>query len=117
VGLYLPIATSAGIGIGGGVRWLVDRKRKGTETESEAEFSPGMLMASGLIAGGSIAAVVQAALMTFEVDSIFNLGKYLPSWLVGNMTWWPLFWFLAMGYTLYVIGIRKKLPEAVAREK
>src|SRR5260370_13629739 len=48
VGLYLPIETSAGIFVGGLVRLLVDRQRQ-DQTEAEAEFSPGVLMASGLI--------------------------------------------------------------------
>jgi hypothetical protein len=117
VGLYLPIATSAGIGIGGAVRYLVDRKRKGSESEAEAEFSPGMLMASGLIAGGSIAAVAQAGLMTFKVDGLFDFGRFLPAWLVGNLTWWPLMWFIAMGGALYYIGTRNKLPTAIASER
>src|SRR5919106_1255657 len=45
VGLYLPISTSAGIFTGGVVRYFVDRRRKG-QSATEAEFSPGMLMAS-----------------------------------------------------------------------
>lgn len=70
VGVYLPMAVSAPIFIGGGVRWLVDRaSRSGqlqaglTEEEiiAESDKSPGVLMASGYIAGGSIAGIVVAA--------------------------------------------------------
>src|SRR5712692_8931159 len=67
VGLYLPIETSAGIFVGGMVRLLVDRKRE-NHTEAEAEFSPGVLMASGLIAGGSIAGVAQSLITLSEAD-------------------------------------------------
>ncbi len=109
VGLYLPIATSGGIFIGGMVRFLVDRKRKG-ESSTESEFSPGMLMASGLIAGGSIAAVLQAGLMTFHVDSMFSLSRYLPASLVANETWWPMMFLLIMAGTLYYVGVRSKKP-------
>jgi len=107
VGLYLPIATSGGIFLGGIVRLFVDRKRRG-ESNAEAEFSPGMLMASGLIAGGSIAAVAQAALMTGKVDDMFDLSSWLPASLIANHTWWPMSFFLIMAGSLYYIGTRKK---------
>jgi putative OPT family oligopeptide transporter len=66
VGVYLPISSSLPIFIGGAVRWLVDRRSRGlahAETLSEAELSaqsdrsPGVLMASGYIAGGAIAGI------------------------------------------------------------
>ena len=70
VGVYLPMAVSAPIFIGGGIRWLVDRatrpaqQRAGWTEEqmaAESDKSPGVLMASGYIAGGSIAGIVGAA--------------------------------------------------------
>ena len=69
VGVYLPISSSMPIFIGGAVRWLVDRRSRGlahAETLSEAELSaasdrsPGVLMASGYIAGGAIAGIAIA---------------------------------------------------------
>jgi putative OPT family oligopeptide transporter len=70
VGVYLPVSSSTPIFIGGAVRWLVDRRARkamtGPETLSEAELSaqsdrsPGVLMASGYIAGGAIAGVAIA---------------------------------------------------------
>jgi putative OPT family oligopeptide transporter len=71
VGVYLPVSSSLPIFIGGAVRWLVDRRSRnmaekaseGAETLSEAELaaqsdrSPGVLMASGYIAGGAIAGI------------------------------------------------------------
>ena len=68
VGVYLPISSSLPIFIGGAVRWLVDRRSRSkslarAETLSEAELaaesdrSPGVLMASGYIAGGAIAGI------------------------------------------------------------
>ena len=68
VGVYLPISSSLPIFIGGAVRWLVDRRSRGVhaETLSEAELSaesdrsPGVLMASGYIAGGAIAGIAIA---------------------------------------------------------
>jgi putative OPT family oligopeptide transporter len=66
VGVYLPLSSSSPIFIGGMVRWLVDKylrvkfqKRNLTEEEfvAETDKSPGVLMASGYIAGGALAAV------------------------------------------------------------
>src|SRR5262249_21955144 len=92
VGLYLPISTSAGIYAGGLVRWLVDRQRKDLSA-AEAEFSPGVLMASGLIAGGAIAGVVQSVITFYEKDSLFDLSGLLGD-LSRNHSWWPMLPFL-----------------------
>ena len=109
VGLYLPIPTSGGIFLGGAIRWLVDRKRKG-ESESEAEFSPGMLMASGLIAGGAIAGVLQSGLLTAGVDTKFDLSAMLPNFLAGNDSWWPMIPLIGMMAALYYMGAFSKKP-------
>ncbi len=69
VGLYLPLSSSTPIWIGGLVRLVVDRARnrelahhKLTDEQlaSEADRSPGVLMASGYIAGGAIAGIIIA---------------------------------------------------------
>lgn len=66
VGVYLPLSSSTPIFLGGMIRWLVDkyirvkfRDRKLTEEEfvAETDKSPGVLLASGYIAGGALAAV------------------------------------------------------------
>jgi len=58
VGVYLPIQISATIFIGGALRWLVDRLRRGKSGDEET--SPAILLCSGYIAGGTIAGVVFA---------------------------------------------------------
>jgi uncharacterized oligopeptide transporter (OPT) family protein len=55
VGAYLPIATTFPIFVGGAMRWLADRVRGKPE---ESEVSSGMLYATGLVAGGSIAGLL-----------------------------------------------------------
>lgn len=69
VGVYLPIAVSLPIFIGGMVRWLVDRQDRAKHVNAglsedqiaaEGDKSPGVLMASGYIAGGSIAGIIIA---------------------------------------------------------
>jgi putative OPT family oligopeptide transporter len=81
VGIYLPLSSTSPIFIGGLVRWLVDlhlrRKlahRQLTEEQlvAEGDRSPGVLMASGYIAGGAIAGIViaftTAVLSHFDQD-------------------------------------------------
>ncbi len=112
VGLYLPISTSAGIFVGGIVRWLVARKSAG-KSATESEFAPGTLMASGLIAGGAIAGVIQSVIEWKNADRALS-GRD-PLFVVGSLvehhawvdSWWPLFPFLLMALALYVIGTRK----------
>jgi uncharacterized oligopeptide transporter (OPT) family protein len=71
VGVYLPISSSTPIFVGGAIRWLVDLylKRKHaaaklTEEEltAEGDKSPGVLLASGYIAGGAIGGIIYAIL-------------------------------------------------------
>jgi hypothetical protein len=111
VGLYLPISTSAGIFVGGIVRYLVDRKRRGTQSAAEAEFSPGMLMASGLIAGGAIAGVLQSIIAVNEAEDRFNISTWIGS-LSHNETWWPMLMFVFMAGALYWIGARPEKKTA-----
>lgn len=69
VGAYLPLSTSAPIFVGGVVRYLVNRQRTrragGTAAEAESDIGPGMLYATGLVAGGSLAGMLIAFLQGF----------------------------------------------------
>ncbi len=85
VGVYLPIAVSLPIFIGGMIRWLVDRLGRAqhvnaglTEDQiaAEGDKSPGVLMASGYIAGGSIAGIVIA----FMVGVLDKQDAALTDW-------------------------------------
>jgi putative OPT family oligopeptide transporter len=105
VGLYLPLSTSAAVFVGGVVRAIVDRRRRG-ESAAEAESSPGMLMASGLIAGGAITGVVQSAIMMVEKDKTFDLSEHMGE-LAANTTWWPMGMYLLMAFALVWIGSRR----------
>jgi putative OPT family oligopeptide transporter len=60
VGVYLPLSTSTPIFIGGMLRLLVDKLTKKADSPQD-ESGPGMLYASGLIAGGAIAGLLLAA--------------------------------------------------------
>ncbi len=85
VGVYLPIATSMPIFVGGLVRWLVDSRRRRQaehahlsedEHVAEGDKSPGVLMASGYIAGGAIAGIVIAIMAGALSDLYDRLDKW-----------------------------------------
>ena len=63
VGLYLPLATTLPIWIGGALKGATDwmAKRKGEATE-DADLGKGSLFATGLVAGGALAGVIVAIL-------------------------------------------------------
>ncbi|MCY7374804.1 MAG: oligopeptide transporter, OPT family [Pyrinomonadaceae bacterium] len=76
VGLYLPIAVSAPIFVGGVVRWAVDfylRRKLANQNLTEEELiaetdkSNGVLLASGYIAGGAIAGILVAIFSVYEL--------------------------------------------------
>jgi putative OPT family oligopeptide transporter len=107
VGLYLPISTSAAIFTGGLVRWLADRK---TAKSAGSETGPGLLMASGLIAGGAIAGVLQAVLTFRGADDAFDLGASLGP-LARNGSWWPMVPFLLLAAVLYRVAVKRAAGE------
>jgi putative OPT family oligopeptide transporter len=81
VGVYLPLSSSSPILVGGLVRWGVDRAmrrrlahRNMSEDElvAEGDKSPGVLMASGYIAGGAIAGIIIAFLAGVPFFAGFN---------------------------------------------
>lgn len=91
VGVYLPLSSSSPIFIGGLVRWGVDRylrrkyaSRNLTEEQlvAETDKSPGVLMASGYIAGGAIAGIVVAFLA--GIPSFENFNNRIGEFAKGN---------------------------------
>jgi hypothetical protein len=85
VGVYLPISSSLPIFVGGMVRWAADRalrKRSGTEKVSatelaaESDRSPGVLLASGYIAGGAIAGIIIA----FMAGALGHVDTAITNW-------------------------------------
>jgi len=85
VGVYLPLWASSPIFAGGLVRWLVDRKLRATpacarmtedEFNAESDKSPGVLLASGYIAGGAIAGIIIA----FLAGALSNFDQAVTAW-------------------------------------
>src|SRR2546428_14142561 len=88
VGVYLPLSSSSPIFIGGAIRWLADawvrKKYRGMnltpeQLTAEGDKSPGVLLASGYIAGGAIAGIIIAFLAGVPFMAGFN---------DKDQTWW-----------------------------
>jgi len=116
VGVYLPLSTSAGMFAGGIVRWLVERRaRSGKRSLAEIESGPGVLFASGLIAGGAICGIAVAAIagwgsargmaadwLAEKLPLYHAVGGFATSAIVG------LIMFAILGFLLYRTGVRKQ---------
>ncbi|MEO6807545.1 MAG: OPT/YSL family transporter, partial [Isosphaeraceae bacterium] len=112
VGVYLPLATTAPIFIGGLVRAVVDRYHKMTPEESDS--SPAILMSSGLIAGGSIAGILMALR---EVAPPLKRGLDLSAWLPKGWNEWPGPALAAFGLLVVIllrVGLKTPSPAVEA---
>lgn len=104
VGMYLSIATSAAIFVGGIVRALVERATRGKRLSlAEEESGPGILYSSGLIAGGTITGLLLTIPQSIGRGSMFSVIQYLPAWLEENRLT-ALIMFVVLAATLYYIG-------------
>jgi putative OPT family oligopeptide transporter len=117
VGVYLPLSSSTPLMAGGIVRWLVDRARRGrlsghdlTEEQlaAESDSGPGVLLASGYIAGGAIAGIVIA----FMAGVLSNADAAVTRWAEARNPFYAgphadllaLIPFLVLSALLYFVG-------------
>ncbi len=78
VGVYLPLSASMPIFIGGVIRWFCDKLAK--RSAAESDLSPGVLLSSGYIAGGTIAGIIVAFLgLGGLTKSFLNSGNQAVS--------------------------------------
>jgi uncharacterized oligopeptide transporter (OPT) family protein len=129
VGVYLPLSSSSPIFIGGIVRWLVDRwlarkKFAGknlTEDEltAEGDKSPGVLMASGYIAGGAIAGILvafsQGVLTNFDNRMTQIMKAVNPFYDGSRADVLALIPFIVLAVLLYLAGREVILATKQAR--
>jgi putative OPT family oligopeptide transporter len=81
VGVYLPLSTTSPVFFGGLVRYLANRwaRREPGQKPSEAESdtSPGVLLSTGYIAGGTLAGVLIAFLnFSEDIPKKLNIWQY-----------------------------------------
>ena len=113
VGVYLPIATSMPIMIGGVVRWIADRTARRKLTEAEATSGPGVLFSSGLIAGGSVTGMILALIQLRPAGERFvkaiNLSEAIPT--LSGSDLFSILLFLALATVLYLVATERFLAE------
>jgi putative OPT family oligopeptide transporter len=119
VGVYLPLSSSSPIFIGGMVRWLVDRYIRGKfrhknlsemEMVAEGDKSPGVLLASGYIAGGALAGIVIAFMA--GVPRLVDMSTGIEEWSKAsnpffsgpNANLLALIPFVVLSALLYLVG-------------
>jgi putative OPT family oligopeptide transporter len=122
VGVYLPLSSSSPLFIGGLVRWLVDRHSRNQSSRAhmteeqlieESDKSPGVLLASGYIAGGAIAGIVIA----FLAGVLDRFDAVLFSWSMAHNPFFDgpnsdilsLIPFVGICVFLYYVGREKWL--------
>jgi hypothetical protein len=122
VGVYLPLSSSSPLMIGGLVRWWVDRGQRRRlshlelseeELSAESDRSPGVLLASGYIAGGAIAGIVIA----FMAGVLSKKDAAVTSWAEAHNPFYAgpsadllaLIPFIALSALLYLVGRRSKV--------
>jgi putative OPT family oligopeptide transporter len=107
VGMYLPLATTFAIFVGGLIKGLVEQanaRRQHNDAQKARVENTGVLLAAGLIAGEALIGLLFAGLAVADLD--------FPSWLPGIFSFMPLgFWasilvFLLIGWILISIPLR-----------
>jgi xanthine/uracil permease len=101
--------------VGGLVRWLVDRGRRLSQSHlsaeqlsAESDRSPGVLLASGYIAGGAIAGIVIAFMAGVLSDTDDKITKWAeahnPFYAGANADWLALIPFAALTLLLFWVA-------------
>jgi len=109
VGMYLPFYTTSAVFAGGLVRGILDwflERREATESQRTRAENSGILVASGLIAGQSLMAVLLAFVVLYEqakmslpegdhllpglAEPSFGLGLLVYPMLIALLVWLPL---------------------------
>jgi len=113
VGAYLPLSTTLPIFVGGGIKGIVDwrKKKRGEKPAGDDELGPGSLFATGLVAGGALAGVLVAALQADDGVAAwigkFSLEHGLTGILgAGGYSLLGVALFLVMCTVLYRVALR-----------
>jgi uncharacterized oligopeptide transporter (OPT) family protein len=112
VGMYLPLSSSTPIFVGGAIRWVTDRMRGVSASEAETETSPGVLLSSGYIAGGTLCGLIIAffAFLPEQFNDALDLGltfwgkEYIDS---GTAKTVALIAFGVLALILFRVGLQK----------
>jgi len=103
VGMYLDFATVSAIFVGGVIRWVADlvmARRRMDPAEQEYRGNVGTLLASGMIAGEALIAILLAILV--------NVNIRLPQF--GGSGWGGILVFAAVIFVLMAVPLRAPRP-------
>ena len=112
VGAYLPISTTLPIFLGGALRWIADKLRG---DKAESELSPGMLFATGLVAGGTLTGVASSVLKAIQtkegtsdlLTDTQSIGERFQESLGWDGNLLALIPYVIMGFVLVRMGMKK----------
>jgi uncharacterized oligopeptide transporter (OPT) family protein len=104
LGIYLPLGLTSAIFAGGIVRSLVERKAKQKADEEAVAVDKGVLLASGLVAGGALMGIVVGMFAALGVNIAFGL-KLFPAVSKSNLL--ALVMFVLLGAWMYWYSLRK----------
>ena len=115
IGVYLPLATTLPIFIGGAIRGLVENKQKKANVQvnpEEEELGKGNLFATGLVAGGAVAGVIIAFFAGSDSgEKLLNkisMEESFKTWLSqGGYFLVGTVFFALMGWILYKVATKK----------
>ena len=122
IGVYLPLATTLPIFIGGAIRGIVENKQKkenGQVNPDEEELGKGNLFATGLVAGGAVAGVIIAFFAGSDSgEKLLNkisLEPLILRWLSkvelsqGGYFLFGTLFFALMGWILYRVAVKRTI--------
>ncbi len=123
IGIYLPLATTLPIFIGGAIRGIVDykHKKRGEAVAAEEEdLRKGNLFATGLVAGGALAGVIVAFLSSSDKISAGLAKISMEHGLVESLGQHSYFllgvvFFALMAFILYRVGMQKNPIETAKK--
>ncbi len=115
IGVYLPLATTLPIFIGGAIRGIVERKQKKENIQvnaEEEELGKGNLFATGLVAGGAVAGVIIAFFAGSDTGEKLLNKISQEAGITGALSQSGYFlmgtiFFALMGWILYKVAIKK----------
>jgi len=116
VGMYLGLGVATPVFAGGLLRWLADRWRGVSASEAETETSPGVLLSSGYIAGGTLCGLLIGffAMLPKGFNQALDLGQDLGTDYLESPAakWVALATFAVLELILFWVGARKTPVES-----
>ncbi len=119
VGLYLPFHLSAGIMVGGVVRYIIEKKKTVSEEKRKDNVEKGILFTSGMIAGEGLLGILLAVFAIIPVGSAMLDGELTTITLgdkinlsssinLGNIGGWIGFGILVLFIFYYSVWKKDK---------